>query len=168
MLSLGKKGLEKLTPPNFIMPLIQANAKYCIDVTTATEVFSPLHGYVAVMIYIHNLRILVIGAGSFTWEHFFMLFNLRSMYFTVQFMSMLLKQTSQWSPLVAFLVCITVKSQRTKPGFFSSETYAPGVHLVHSELYWCFIHNPRLEQFWNRNPQKAYVCRGVRSLMLSV
>lgn len=67
------------------------------------------------MTYIDDLRIIVIGAGLFTLEHFFMLFNCRYMYITVQIMSMLLKQTSQWSPLAAFLVCIRVKkSQKTK------------------------------------------------------
>lgn len=35
-------------------------------------------------------------------------------------MSMLLRQTSQWSPLAAFSVCIAVKSQRTKTGFLSN------------------------------------------------
>jgi len=125
------------------MLLIQANAKYCIGPKTGTEVVNPLH----VIMYIHDLRIIVIGAGLFTLEHFFMLFSLRYMYMAVQIRSMLLKQTSQWPPLAAFLVCITVKSQRTKYGFLSSETCAPGVHLLHSRLYWCSIHSPMLEQF---------------------
>lgn len=140
------KGLEKFIKPKFKMPLIQANAKCCIGIKTGRELLNSLHGYLPVIVYIHvNLRIIVTGAGLFTLQHLFMLFSLQYMYIIVHIMSMLLKETSQWSPLPAFFICITVKSQRTNTRFLSSETCSLGVHLLHFRLYWCSTHKPKLE-----------------------
>lgn len=65
----GKKGLEKFTK-KFKMPLIQTNAECCFVIKIGTEVFNPLHGYIAMMAYIHDLRIIVTVAGLLPWSTF--------------------------------------------------------------------------------------------------
>lgn len=64
----------------FKMPHIRSN--YYTGIKIGTEVLNPLPGYVAVMINIRDLRMIIIGTGLFTLEHFSMLLNFRYMFIT--------------------------------------------------------------------------------------
>lgn len=77
---------------------------------------------------------------------------------TLQFRS----QVSFWNKLSVVSTCCSfglylsdVRGDKNWLPFKWSR--APGVHLIHSRPYWCSIHHPKWDHFWNINPQKAYI-----------